>query len=78
MLISLKMKENICIYTFLLAMTANNGISSLGCSCKVFFFYYFFSISIIFMTTDNSLQLATCKNYVAFPSCSYERAWCSL
>jgi hypothetical protein len=22
------------------------------------------------MTTDNSLQLATCKNYVVFPSCN--------
>ena len=58
-------------------MTANNGISSLGCYCKVIVFIIF-SISIIFMTTDNSLQLATCKNYVAFPSFSYERAWCSL
>ena len=61
-----------------MAMTANNGISSLGCSYKVFCFITFFSISIIFMTTDNSLQLTTCKNYVAFPSCSYERTWCSL
>ena len=45
MLISLKMKENICIYRCLLAMTANNGISSLGCSCKVFFFIIFFNFN---------------------------------
>ena len=45
MLISLKMKENICIYTFLLAMTANNGITSLGCSCKVNFFIIFFNFN---------------------------------
>jgi hypothetical protein len=36
MLISLKIKINICIYTFLLVITENNGISSLGCSCEVY------------------------------------------